>query len=413
MCRSSISSSDRALAFRYALRTVRALLPILLVIAAMEFAMYRIGENWSWDRIVRAHATHANLVFSRTFFAQQFEHLKPALIRHQRPSIIVVGSSRASKFRDIAFHPFEADFYCASNLAYELNDLIAFISQMREGRLPRPQVLAIVPDPWMFRATSRDYESPLAASSRDALRDPIAHLAAYQSFLWYARHGYYRPTSLLTGSPGVGTIAGEAVVGVMAWAENSGFRRDGTRISPQETRDHVQDPNAIHERKLAELLPVGRGGHATGLFAIDAEMTDALIAETQALSEMGVEVCVVLPPFSNMLHDTLVARGLPPWWDQYFTGLASRFRQAGYATVAVPTPADYGLSEDYMLDTVHPSDVFVSLLVRDLIEQTDAGSLLRRVDVSYCDSLRNLPWSLPTLLDAPVALRAATQTGRE
>jgi hypothetical protein len=398
MSHSFTSNSDMknsaSLAWRFAVFT----LPLVAVVAIAEFALYRVGESWTWETVADIQAEHPGTIVSRSVFGQQFNLFKPYIMKRDTPSIIVAGSSRASKFRDIVFEPFQEDFYCAGNLLYELDDVMEFLSQLRSGELPRPRVLILIPDPWMFRENHWGSVSWLSDGSRNDVFNATAHVSAWRNLFWYMRSGFYPWAVLSDGTPSLTPLTNNLGIGMLAVSQNSGYRSDGTRIEMSEVRRFLYDDEGLVPAKTNFVCNIGG---SKGYYEMSPVLVDTFITAIELLRETGTETYVILPPFSTVLHDTLFAHGMPRWWDNYFVDLKATLLSRGIPCISSPTPQTYGISEDFMLDLVHPSDVFAAYLVRDLATVVPDSSLLKHLTFSIVDSLRSQPWAIPVTLTPP------------
>src|SRR4051812_12293983 len=155
MFRLSMSNSSRVQALQFALRATLFLAPLIAGAFAFEMAMYRTRDSWPIEKVLAAEENlPGESIWGRANFSQQYNLSKSAMIRRRNPRIVALGSSRVMEFRALMFHPFEASFYNGGGLIQTVNDLAAYTRQVKEGSMPRPQVIIIGIDPWwMSEAT--------------------------------------------------------------------------------------------------------------------------------------------------------------------------------------------------------------------------------------------------------------------
>src|SRR3954469_10420896 len=131
---SSMSSSNRLQAFRFAVRVTVFLAPLIAGAAVFEMAMYRTRDSWPIAKVIAAQENlQGESIWGRANFSQQYNLSKSAMIRRRNPRILVLGSSRVMEFRSFMFHPYEASFYNAGGLIQTVNDLAEYTRQVTDG----------------------------------------------------------------------------------------------------------------------------------------------------------------------------------------------------------------------------------------------------------------------------------------
>ncbi len=403
MCHSSTSSSDRAAAWALVRRFLVFGAPILAALAVAEWAMYRVGESWPLAKSTAARDEHDELVVSRTIFSQQFNVFKTAILREDAPGVVVLGSSRVMKFRDFMFAPYDTSFYNAGSLFQDLVDLTAYADHVQRGALPAPELAIVGVDNWWLPAWKRDERSWLSdLDVKDAVFLPVARVVAMRELVWNVRAGNITARALASGVPAPARYTGVPAIGMLALANGSGFRRDGSRADPIQFRAFLHD-SAARDAAFQPEMNVARRrvGHLADT-ELDGVMLDALYDALAKLRDCGSEVVVFLPPFADRVVDELARTGpMPRWWDAFYTVLPGELRARGFTVVSLQQPAEWGFTDDYMLDGVHPSAVLVAHVVLDMVRRAPEGSMLATVDTTrICEKLHEDD-TIPAGFDVP------------
>ena len=407
MSRSSTSSSDddATRVWTFAKRLSLFLLPLAAMVGSLEYAMYRSGESWTYSRLLPLQAAQPDLVWSRSCFEQQFNVYKPLTLVDRKPQIVTLGSSRVMKFRDFMFQPHEEGFYNCGNLIQEVSDVTRYVDMMASGALPTPNSAILGIDHWWLRPDKRDAGSWLEETfvASDAVWSPVSHVSALHLLIWYTRSGQFPWRSLWEGSPGIGDIDGRPVVGMLASTENSGFRSDGSRHAPFDIHNYLLRNEAFLTRcDRSTNMARTRTGHFTTFDRVDPVVFDSLAAALDRLQQLGTYVHTFLTPSANAVVEALADRGrLPDWWHEYRDVFPERLRERGIPCTVVRQPADYGLTDDFMLDGSHPSEVFVSSVLERIVAEAPESSLLSKVDRDHLAGLRSGKWSTPVVFEVP------------
>jgi hypothetical protein len=257
-------------------------------------------------------------------------------------------------------------------------------------------------DPWWMKITT-DQAEPETAASRDTEASPsisaAAHLEALR--LFFAKP-HFPPALLRPSSPVVEPGSGRPAIGLGALAGN-GYRQDGSVLQSNVVEDYLRT-RQYRDRETPPVIERIRGH--SHQFAptpgLDWKQAERIIAALRKLRAAGTEVYVVLPPFSKEADAALsIDPALSRWYAEYRQDLPHRLTVEGFVCANTRTPADYGMTDEAMMDGFHPGDVLVTWILGNLIIQAPRGSLLATVPLEVLGKLREAPGVVPVALDPP------------
>lgn len=413
---SSTSSSNRAQAFRFALRAALFGAPLLLAALLFEIAMYRTGESWPITKVIAAQEKlNAESLLGRANFSQQYNLSKSEMIRRRHPRILALGSSRVMEFRSFMFHPYEDAFYNAGGLIQNVNDLAAYARQVKDGTLPAPQVVIVGIDPWWVSEAADPLEKrSWLDEEEDAVYSFASHVEAARSLLRTGKSNFPWAVAL-GGKPAVTPFYNYPAFGVTAVAAGLGERySDGSYLYTAHLVDSIKHPGY---RDRANVPIVDQVKRTFLLFKpsskVESGRAALLIKSLASLKALGIEVYVFEPPFSTEVVKALdESQPLARFWLEYKNDLRDRIKEAGIECLPLSTAKSYGLDDSYLFDGIHPGEVFDSYIVEDLIRHAPSGSLLSSVDLHYLAELRANASSVPLSFYPPPHVFGASENRR-
>jgi hypothetical protein len=402
MSRSSTFSSDQAAAAKFGRRALVFLAPILLIIAILEFGLFRTGDSWPVSRVLRVQDEMGEFLYRPAYFSQQFNVYKSAMIKHRQPSILVLGSSRVMKIRDFMFHPLESSFYNAGGMLQTLDDLTEYADMVKAGELPKPRVAIVAVDPWWLKPQEAGGQSWLAPERmRDEAYRFAAHIGAAR-ILMHARPVPWREALAGAGSPS--PYYKKPCIGTFAIRHGAGFRSDGSRQEmPAVVLDFIKNPVYVDREEPPIIDRIRENLRQFSLPAqIDSPRVGELLAAFETLTGAGVEVRPFLAPFANEAVAALEqSPTLSQWWREYRDHLPQLLRENGIDCGPPTSPSHYGLDDTYMFDGWHGGEVLMSYIMKDVIRRAPETSILRDVDLAHIDELLNGKGIMPLTFTAP------------
>lgn len=324
-------------------------LPALFVLAT-EFQLYYLGESLPIEVVFQRQREDPNVHFMRGILSQDYNVYKYLGIREFESEILVIGSSRVMKFRQLLFSE-EFTFYNAGGIAQSAHDVIQLAENFKRGDIQLPKVLIVGLDPWWFKL---DYEPKTSWLIGEQMTDHAYDFEGRPSIYYF----YYR--SLLADRFKVNDADN---LGIYARHRGAGFRLNGSKsIEPNVVKEYLKNPGFI-DREIPPIdVRIEEG--LTNKFTFsqpDSLLMKKTVESLVALDELIEEIVVYLPPFSAESYQ-LLGNSLnhQEWWNSYnryfYHQLLSKFD----CVIPAESPLDYDLPDDYFIDGIHPSEVFVA-----------------------------------------------------
>ena len=208
---------------KFAWRALLFAAPLLLLVIALEFSLWHVGETWPLERVIHFQETHPRAYFGRLFLDQGTFRYKYLQILRRRPEILVLGSSRTMQFRAEMFGGQAASFYNAGGMIHSIGDIDQFLDLLPQDATPRMVIIGL--DFWWLNA---DFPRLRVNSfATDAKEDGTYRWQGHASVLSeFARNpGLF--LDLVTH--GFGKKRNVNAIGALALFRQSGFRIDGSK----------------------------------------------------------------------------------------------------------------------------------------------------------------------------------------
>jgi hypothetical protein len=411
-----MSNSESSRAFFFALRVIVFCAPLMLGACLFEVAMYRTRDSWPIMKVIEAQtALGGESLLGRANFSQQYNLSKSLMVQRRHPRILALGSSRVMEFRGFMFHPYEREFYNGGGLIQNVNDLAEFTRQVREGRLPAPQVIIIGIDPWwVSEATDPVEKKSWLDGEADAVYQFSSHVegARYllrtgkSSFPWTVAFGHRQGASPGYNYPAFGITAISAGIGERF--------SDGSFLYTAQLSDFIKHP-AYRDRLAIPVLDQVKRTYF--LFAptskVERVRAGILVQSLVSLKALGIEVYAYEPPFSTEVRRALdESKELATWWGEYKGLLCEQLEAEGVGCLSIVRQEDYGLDDTYMFDGIHAGEVYDSYILESLVRRAAPGSLLASIDLNYLAALREKDNVIPLSFDPPPREREREPVGK-
>ncbi|GAA4451792.1 hypothetical protein [Novipirellula rosea] len=370
---------DQHAAWKLIRRLLWFLSPIVILVLIPELALWKTGETWPANHAAYKQQTATEeTLYSREFLSQQFGVYKFAAIQLRKPKIIALGSSRVMQFRDFMFSPLEDSFYNAGGMTQSVTELNEYVDLLENQQLPRPEIAIIGIDPWWIKSEYQRDKSWLA--QQDESYHFAAHINALRTLV--RRNRIPELTKAITHS-NRSPYFGYRAIGTAPIKFGSGFRKDGSwQYTPQILLEIVETHQFIdrEDPPIIERIRFHHGNFSTPA-TVDPEKTSRLLSLLERLQTLGIEVMVLLPPYSSDCIDALSTdANLKSWWDFYQTHFVDSLRSHGIHVNPAASPKDFGLDDTYMIDGYHPGEVFMGHIVLELLRLAPSESILQKVD---------------------------------
>ncbi len=350
--------------------------PLLILLSLGEWMLWTAGETWPVSKVagLQQHS-QAEILYSRTLLSQQFGIYKLASIRRAEPAIVVVGSSRVMQFRDFMFAPLDDAFYNAGGMIESASDLDTYADLILAGEVPKPQVLLIGIDIWWFKP-----KLARASDSRLNDSDDAYHMGAHIEALKTVSKGKHTAELLTETRRRWQSPQQREWVGFSPALNGSGFRNDGSWQYPAELyRDFVRSPQFIDRESPPVVERIrSRSSQFSPTIEYDEHQVKVFKGGLEKLIAHDIEVIAFLPPFSS---ESLNAIRLHPELQRLLSDCENRLLpQLKRAGVTVVPLNQMDLSDEYMIDGFHPSEVYVAQIVLEISKQLPSDSILNQVD---------------------------------
>ncbi len=402
MSRSSISTSNGAALAHVVRRGLLFLAPVLLIGGFGELVLWRAREGWPPARVLVEWAKDPRTIYGPRFFTTNIVWIKGAMIREHRPQVITLGSSRVTQFRAPMFGPLEGSFYNAGHLVTGTSELEKVAALFLSGELPRPKAMIVGLDPWWMKiAPHRD--QPESTSEHLPEASPTISAAAHlEALRLFFSEPQFPPTLLWPGTAVRDAAYGHNAIGLGALAGN-GYRRDGSVLQTSMVQDYLRTRQYADRETPPVIERIRAHTHQFWVTeGLDWAQAERIVAVLRALRAAGMEVYVFLPPFSTEAETALTGDpALARWYAEYRTDLPQWLATEGFACANVRSPADFGMTDEAMMDGFHPGDVLMTHVLEALIRQAPPVSVLASIPVAGLQQLRQAPGVVPIALNPP------------
>ena len=107
-----------------------------------------------------------------------------------------------------------------------------------------------------------------------------------------------------------------------------------------------------------------------------------IIDSLEMIHNDGIEMYVFMPPVASDVFEALDASAeLSEWWQFYKNDIPRVLKNSGMRVIPGAQPAHLGLSDLYMIDGFHASEVYMARVVKTIIENSPYSSYLKSVDL--------------------------------
>lgn len=393
----TLRQEDRAVR-KFIWRMIAFLTPLLLVIAGIELLLWRVGETWPLERVIRYQEKNPRSFYSRAVIDQGTFRYKYLQILRRHPRILVLGSSRVMQFRAEMFGRDASSFYNAGGMIHSIDDLNNFLDRLPQDASPRIMILGL--DYWWLNANAKNEEN-------DAFDVGVEEEGTYS---WQGHANllstYVRqPRSLaplITHS--VGKKYDPNAIGLHALLEGVGFRPDGSKRfalripkTPEAWARRLPNAAAVERNILAG------GGHFAFTDGVSSSRLEDLRATLLKIKARGVSLIVYSPPvITEWARVASTGPRQKEFWKEYHENLPAFFQSLDIAFFDVATPKEIGLDDRYMRDPYHAHDPFDMRVLQRFCERPEVRAAFPDVPTVAQKALAS-PRTNPLYLDLPGA----------
>jgi hypothetical protein len=393
----SSESGVRAFCWRLGIFVV----PLIGALVSFELMLWRTGESWPVSRVVRTQLRLGQTpsLYERMLLSQQFNLYKYEMIKAKRPKIIIHGTSRVMQIRDFVVQPLHPWFYNAGGMIRGPDDVATYVRMIREGELPRPEVVIMGIEPWWVKHG----DAGRGWLDRDSLRDVAMHFPAHiEAARLFVRRRVFPWKAVLAGAPSPSPGYGYQAIGAQPLLNGDGFRIDGSlQLGVDVIRESLRDPRYKDRNNILQMVT----DYLTPFdlpASIDESRVKTLLAALTELQQMAVEVHVFLPPFASEVQAVFETSSTwNPFWQAFHLDLPRQIRAAGISCLPLSVPAQDGFGDSYMYDGYHPTEIYAAAIVKQIVQKSSPHSLLHKIDLVSLDALISRRYATPLSFEEP------------
>jgi hypothetical protein len=350
--------SNRPPLVRFALCLAAFWTPVLLLLGALELALWHCGETLPLNTVLEMqNRPPGDTIWLRQFFHQDFTRYKWLGFKRARPKVLVLGSSRVMRFRAEMFGAGGAHFYNMGGAIRSIEDLVAWKRSVPDDLLPEVLILGI--DEWWFNENLNEGDQFTNGIESDELPWQ-GHLFAFRQF---RRPSYMRLAAKFI-------VHGRRThhLGFGATIRDEGFRRDGSYryVEPPPAPGEMRAFLANQRDRVLNQSGEDRFGPAFGVSASRLAQLRGVLTE---LKEKHVLVLGLASAFSEDLAETIEKdprrSGL---WNDFQRKIPEAFLEAGFPVIETTRTSDMALDDRYMSDSIHAADTFHLYLLRRFLK---------------------------------------------
>ncbi|MBS7564569.1 hypothetical protein KHS38_09140 [Mucilaginibacter sp. Bleaf8] len=336
---------------RFLLRFFIFSIPVLVYILAGEWLLYKYRENVPISTVISKQlASKKEMYFFRSFLNTPEPAFKMKMMEVKKPDIITLGISVVLQYRDFYFHPYEKSFYNGGYLLKNVYDLDSYTDLMRKHEVHRPKLIVFGFDPsWIKKDYRNDFNNNILNTEGDGVRNLNKHIGAIQDVLHQAVDGELDDAAFSKSSYG------------KAGMQGNGYRRDGSMHNWNQIKSYLKNRHYSDMYQFKENLKANTFIYNTPM-EVDKHKLKLLLKNLEAIKQMGIELIVYCPPASDDFYNYAVTnKGFQRLFTTYLS-IQNQLIKENYRVIPFCTPKQVGLTDDYMLDGIHPGEIMVAKL---------------------------------------------------
>ncbi len=358
---------------KFLIRTLPYVAIIFLYIIIGEVLLYRIKENVPVPATAKlqAHAPQ-EFYYGRTLFDDVLTPYKYQMLVEKQSSIVILGQSIVSNYRDFFFHPYEKDFYNTTLMARNIYDFQYFTQLITEGKIKKPSFMVVGIDYGLILKNNKlDKKEWLKKLDADPVYSYKEHLRALQNI--YLKFDVREVPALNYG------IGKRGMVG-------NGYRKDGSFAYSWELELFINDSTHVEGPLKDELI--AKAEFFKLPIEVDPKKQELLLDILQNYKAMGIELVLYFPPLTDTFYNFAKQdQAFTGFWNQYLE-LQKVLEQKGFDLIPFTTPSQLGLNDYYMNNANHAGDVLVATQFYNYCKSPNRkNKFTDQLDVSHLESM--------------------------
>ncbi|AEV32714.1 hypothetical protein Oweho_1727 [Owenweeksia hongkongensis DSM 17368] len=355
---------------------------VLLYVALGEYFLIRIQEVTPIEKVAEIQSTSKReLYYGRQVLGNSLSTYKYAIFERVQPKkVLVLGQSVTLQFRDFLFEPYEDEFYNTGLMARNIGDLNHVADLFESGEIQKPEFIFLGLDlSFVLKHTVLDKTRWIQDMPDDKALRAKSHLQGMQKLMLNAR---------LRAKP-----EGEIGFG-KAGMEGRGYRNDGTYRHKPEIEKYIQD-STYYDGELLQKLKERRLPFVEP-FEYDDVKAERVLITLERFKNMGTELLIYVPAYSDFFFNEAIKDSMFAGFWQDFMQFQQVLVDKNYEVIIFTTPSGIGLTDNYMVDAEHPSEVMSAIQLRNYVrDRKESGGLLEQLTFRTVDSLLNNNHTIP------------------
>jgi len=359
---------------------------IVLYVIIGEYFLFRIKENITIKTAIKHQMeSKEECYYGRVLFSEAINRYKFESLQYKKPTILTLGQSIVMNFRDFFFHPLENEFYNTGLMAKTVADFVYFSELIEQGVVKKPEFMIVgIDHTFVIGHNGLDKEKGLSDLETDQVYEGKEHLRAIQTV--FLDHEVRDVPNVDYGFGKKGMVG-------------NGYRKDGSFAYKWETLNLVKD--SIHNEG-PKLNGEGKQYRYGKDVCLDSAKVKTLFEVLNKYRDLGIEVLIYIPPFSDELYAELMGNEtFKTFWNQYLS-IVDQMEAQQFDVIKFTTPSGIGLTDYSMNNANHSSDVMVGKqFYAYCISSTRKNKFIDKIDTTYLKKAIDAPQtnSLSFMLD--------------
>ena len=372
----------------FILKTLLYLLPVLLLIGVLEYIMYLNRETVQINVVIEEQVNSKHeLYYFKDFFDNSPYSYKVKMAERKNARILVIGQSTVLQFGKEMFAPFQDSFYNIGFSIHNVYGLQSILGMIEKKKIRRPDLMIIGIDADLIkkRLFENDYldEQTLNFDPAEHIRYHFAGMQILLKQMVFNHSLAFIPHSNL--GYGQSGMRGE------------GFRRDGSLHYAGIISNYLENPIYVDRGGYKAMLK-NKDYIFTAPYELDSMKMQVLGECLKKLKAIGVQVVLFFPPISNDFYSFFSSDAKFNNFFNTYLALQDTFEAKHFNVIRFTTPKRFGLTDNYMLDGIHPGEVFVGKLWYNFIVSKPRTGIISRIDTAGLNRLTNTGYNIPLSL---------------
>ncbi len=356
--------------YRFLLRGVIAITPVIVFILSAEAFLWLSGETVPIRTMATRHLPGGPAsAYLPGLMGQQFNLLHYERVKVLRPKLLILGSSRVTRFRWEMFGS-DSGFYNSGRTISCVGDLEEYVRALPKDYAPRALLLGI--DSWWFKPSLTTPPRFARDVAKDDTKNISAHVYAYRKIFHAIRRGHLTWdlfVKILTRQDG-----GVKRYGLIAW-KSSGMRNDGSNRTFDRTT-----PKAYPDMLPEEITEILKISHPALIPATEADdgLLCRLVAVVKEFEERGTIVVAFAPPFASEVQEAYDENPMHyGFYADYKQKITRIFKENNWYFFDGSSLAALGLDDRVMKDRDHAQETYHVALLNTMAKEPKVRDALR------------------------------------